>query len=59
METARDTDMGFGLGLLFGFLAVGAALFTLVAGSQLSSGIGFLAAVALASLSVAAIHLWG
>ena len=57
--SAQETDMGVGIGLLFGLLAAAAAVYTFVAPGQFESALGFGAAVALASLCVAAIHAWG
>lgn len=53
-----DTDKGFGLGLAFGILTIAAAAFTLFAPTQFSSALGFGAAVTLAVLSVAALHIY-
>lgn len=51
--------MGVGIGLATGLLAVAAAVYTFVAPGQFETALGFGAAVAFATLSVAAIHIWG
>lgn len=51
--------MGVGIGLAFGLLAVGAAIFTFVAPGQFETALGFGGAVTLATLCVAALHVWG
>ncbi|MFB6309444.1 MAG: hypothetical protein ABEH35_08950 [Haloarculaceae archaeon] len=73
VETASRSDLSVGLGLVFGLLAVGAAIATTVAGYtyavehaagesatlfQLASGWGFGVAVLLASLAIVAIHVF-
>lgn len=58
MSTTDATDRGIGLTLLFGLLTAIAAAYTLFAGSQAASAVGFAAAMTLATLAVAAIHLY-
>lgn len=58
METT-STDAGFGAGILFGVLAVAAAVGMYVAQSQANTAWAFAGAVALAVVSVAAFHLYG
>lgn len=59
MSTVPDTDLGLGLGLAFGLLALGAAGYLVAAPSQEAAAWGFAAAVTLATLAVAAIHAYG
>lgn len=62
METAASTDMRVGLPLVFGVLAViaavGMAAFG-IAGDQLASGLSFAAAMTAATLAVVAYHVYG
>ncbi|WP_254271155.1 DUF7525 family protein [Haloarcula marina] len=73
MATESQTDMGVGLGLLFGIVAVGAAMLAAVnsynyaireaqqldtAGLLLNSGIGFGVAMLAAGLALVAIHVY-
>lgn len=58
-ETSQETDMGVGIGLALGLLAVAAAIFTFVAPGQFETALGFGGAVTLATLCVAALHVWG
>lgn len=51
--------MGVGIGLALGVLTAAAAAYTFVAPGQFQTAVGFAAAVTLAALSVAAIHVWG
>lgn len=53
-----DTDKGLGLGLAFGILTILAAAYTIFAPSQFGSALGFGAAMTLAVLAVAALHLY-
>lgn len=57
--TTQETDMGVGIGLVFGLLAVAAAIYTFVAPGQFETALGFGGAVTLATLCVAALHAWG
>jgi hypothetical protein len=58
-EIATSTDLGFGLGLLFGVMAVvGAASMFLNASDHLLAGWSFGLAMLAAGLSVAAYHLF-
>ncbi|MFB6072765.1 MAG: hypothetical protein ABEJ88_07340 [Halobacterium sp.] len=57
--SAQETDMGVGIGLALGVLTAAAAAYTFVAPGQFQTAVGFAAAVTLAALSVAAIHVWG
>jgi hypothetical protein len=58
-ETATSTDLGFGLGLIFGAMAIlGAALMFLTASDHLLAGWSFGLAMLAAALSVAALHLF-
>jgi hypothetical protein len=59
MAATDTTDTGLGLTLVFGALAVGAAAYTLVAPTQAASAWGFAAAMALAVVSVSALHVYG
>lgn len=52
------TDKGVGLGLAFGILTIAAAAYTIFAPTQFSSALGFGAAITLAVLSVAALHVY-
>lgn len=58
MSTTESTDVGIGLGMVLGGLAVAASLYTLVAVTQRGAAYGFAAAVALGVVTVAAIHLY-
>ncbi|GGN89429.1 MULTISPECIES: DUF7525 family protein [Haloarcula] len=73
MATESQTDMGIGLGVLFGVVAVGAAVLTAVnsynyairhaqeldtSGLLLNSGVGFGVAMLAASLALVAIHVY-
>lgn len=58
MSTADATDMGLGLGLIFGALAVGGALVSLMAPGTEIAAWGFAAAMTLGTLAVAAIHVY-
>ena len=58
-DTARSTDTGIGLPLIFGVLAaLGVLVMVIGAGDDLA-GYGFAGAVGFASLTVLAIHLYG
>lgn len=60
METSVGSDMGLGLGLLFGALGVGGALVMLVAAfdhMQVLAGLGFAAAMVAGTVLIAALHL--
>lgn len=59
MAVTETTDMGLGLTLLFGALTIAAAGYTVVAPSQEASAWGFAAAIALAAVSVSALHVYG
>jgi len=59
MAASETTDMGLGLTLLFGALAVAAAGFMVVASTQEASAWGFAIAVALSVASVSALHIYG
>ena len=56
--SAQETDMGVGIGLVLGLLTVAAGIYTFVAPGQFETALGFGAAVTLAALCVAAIHVW-
>ncbi|PSP82956.1 hypothetical protein BRC83_07905 [Halobacteriales archaeon QS_1_68_17] len=59
VETEARSDMGIGLGLLFGGVGVVGALAMFVgAANQQVAGWGFALAMTAAAVSVAAIHLW-
>jgi hypothetical protein len=59
-ETAGRTDMGIGLGLFFGVLAVVAAIsMAITVHQQVVAAWSFAAAVVSGILSIAAIHLYG
>jgi hypothetical protein len=58
-QSADETDMSVGVGLAFGLLTVAAAAYAFVSPGQFQTAVGFGAAVTLAALSVAAIHVWG
>lgn len=58
MSTAESTDMGLGLGLAFGALAVGGALVSLLAPGTEIAAWGFAAAMTLGALAVAALHVY-
>jgi hypothetical protein len=58
-QSADETDMGVGVGLAFGLLTAAAAVYAFVSPGQFQTAVGFAAAVTLAALSVAAIHVWG
>jgi hypothetical protein len=58
MSTSQSSDRGIGLTILFGLLAVGAAVGTFAAPSQELAAYAFGAAVTLGVLVVAAIHLY-
>lgn len=55
---ATSTDKGFGASILLGALAVAATLGMYVSGSQAWTAWAFAAAITLAVLSVAAVHLY-
>ncbi|CQH52594.1 MULTISPECIES: hypothetical protein [Halobacterium] len=57
--STQETDMGVGVGLAFGLLAVAAAAYTFVAPGQFQTALGFAGAVTLSALCVAALHVWG
>ncbi|MFC5970417.1 hypothetical protein ACFPYI_03655 [Halomarina salina] len=60
MEASVGSDMGLGLGLLFGALGVGGALVMLVAAfdeMQVLAGMGFAAAMVAGTVLIAALHL--
>jgi len=62
MARPETTDAGFGLGMLFGIVAVvgaGALLAASLDGQQVLSGWGFAAAVAAACVAVVAVHVHG
>jgi len=59
MSTTESTDLGIGLGLALGGLALAVSLYTLLAVTQRGTAYGFAAAVALGVVTVAAIHLYG
>jgi hypothetical protein len=60
MSSTTESDTGLGLAMVFGALALGAAAYMPVAGSQVTTAYAFAAAVALSVVGVAAIHLyWG
>lgn len=61
METASGTDKELGFAVLFGALGVLGALLMVLAsmdGAQVLAGWGFAAAMAAATLAVAALHLY-
>ncbi|WP_123534209.1 DUF7525 family protein [Halosimplex salinum] len=59
-EAAAGSDMGIGLGLAFGALAVAGALGMLVAYSdQVVAGWSFALAMTAGILSIAGVHLYG
>ena len=58
-QSADETDMGVGVGIIFGLLTVAAAVYAFVSPGQFETAVGFAAAVTLAALSVAAIQIWG
>jgi hypothetical protein len=51
-------DRGLGLSLVFGLLALGAAVYTVAAPTQLLTAWGFAAAVTLSALATAAIQVF-
>jgi hypothetical protein len=72
-STDAETDMGLGLGLVFGLVAVGATLLTTVngytyatrtaqgleaTGLQVSSGVAFGVAIVAAGLAIVAVHVF-
>ncbi|MFD1512062.1 DUF7525 family protein [Halomarina rubra] len=60
MDTSTGSDMGLGLGLLFGALGFGGALVMLVAAfdeMKVLSGWGFAAAMVAGAILIAALHL--
>ena len=59
MNTAESTDLGLGLGLTLGALAVGGTLVTLLAPGTEAAAWGFAAAMTLGALAIAAIHVYG
>lgn len=58
-QSADETDMGVGIGLLLGLITVAAAVYTFVSPGQFQTAVGFGATVTLAAASVAAVHIWG
>ena len=58
-QSADETDMGVGIGLLLGLVTVAAAVYAFVSPGQFQTAVGFGAAVTLAAACVAAIHVWG
>jgi hypothetical protein len=58
-QSTQETDMGVGIGLVLGALTAAAAAFAFVTPGQFQTALGFGAAVLFASLTVAAIHVWG
>lgn len=58
METTQESDVGIGFAAIFGFLALAAAGYTLVAPTQRLTAWGFAATVTLSVLLVAAIHVY-
>lgn len=60
MATGTATsDKGVGIGLAFGLLTLGAAVYTFAAPSQFGTALGFGAAMVLAVLAIAALHVYG
>lgn len=60
VETSRTSDKGIGLAVVFGVLAVGAALATYMTTPADASGWAFAAAVTFGVVLVVAIHAyWG
>jgi hypothetical protein len=57
--STQETDMGIGVGLAFGLLAVAASAYTFVAPGQFQTALGFAGAVTFSALCVAALHVWG
>lgn len=59
MSTSQATDMGVGLALLFGILAVGGAGVSFVGHGTELAGWGFAGAMTFAALAIAALHRYG
>lgn len=58
-ESVAATDLGLGLGLFFGVLAVVGAIGMFVThANHLAAGAGFAIAIVAGALSIAAIHLY-
>lgn len=55
---SESDDRAIGLSLAFGALATLAAVYMVVAATQLGRALGFAAAVAVSLLAVAAIHVY-
>jgi len=58
-QSADETDMGVGIGVVLGLVTVAAAVYAFVSPGQFQTAVGFGASVTLAALCVAAIHIWG
>jgi hypothetical protein len=58
MSATESSDVGVGLGMVFGGLALAASVYTLVAATQRRIAYGFAAAVTLGVLTIAVIHLY-
>jgi len=62
MARTETSDKGFGLGILFGIVAVagaGALLATSLDGQQVLSGWGFAGAMIAACVAIVAVHAYG
>lgn len=62
MAATETGDTGFGLGMLFGIVAVvgaGALLAASLGGQQVLSGWGFAGAIAAGCLAIALVHAYG
>jgi hypothetical protein len=60
VETASQSDLGFGLSIVFGLLAILAAATMYIAhADQLVAGGAFAFAMIAGSLAIAAVHLYG
>lgn len=60
MTTGSVTsDKSLGIGLAFGVLTLAAAVYTFAAPTQFGTALGFGAAVTLAVLAIAGIHVYG
>jgi hypothetical protein len=59
MSTARETDLGVGLGMAFGLVSLAGAGYMIAAPSQTATAWGFAAAVTAGVLAVGALHAYG
>ncbi|MFW6018014.1 MAG: DUF7525 family protein [Halapricum sp.] len=59
-DTVGSSDMGIGLGMLFGALALaGAAVMYLAVDDQVFAATGFAVAVIAGSIAIGALHVYG